>query len=100
VIGAASGTFGPAGSMRMPRNDHTATLLSDEEVFIAGGFGGDYDEVLADTETYNLARASFTVGVPMAFPRIAHTATRLANGKILIVGGQSGVDILSSAELY
>jgi hypothetical protein len=85
--------------MRIPRSEHTATLISDQEVFIAGGFGKE-DDVLADTETYNLARASFSIRAPMASPRIAHSATRLANGKVLIAGGQSGTDLLSSAELY
>jgi hypothetical protein len=91
--------FAETGSMVTRRHDHTATLLSDEEVLVAGGWGSFVD-VLASAEVFNLTRASFAAASPMASPRIFHTATRLPDGKVLIVGGRTDKEVLASAELY
>ena len=37
IYDPATGTFAPTGSMGTPRDDHTATLLDDGRVLIAGG---------------------------------------------------------------
>ncbi|HEY5474602.1 MAG TPA: hypothetical protein VIK32_15625 [Candidatus Limnocylindrales bacterium] len=45
-----SGTFTPAGSMTGAHYLHTATLLPDESVLIAGG--NDGSEILSSAEPY------------------------------------------------
>lgn len=101
-----TGTFALTNSMTTPRAGHTATLLPDGKVLIAGGFGsqdaGVRGNLLATTELYDPSTNTFIATDPMAKPRQGHTATLLNTGKVLITGGDSGVPsvIESSAELY
>jgi hypothetical protein len=78
--------FFPTGSMTIQRFSHTATLLSDGRVLLAGG--RDYSNTILRTlEAYNPATQTFSAAGFMAAPRQQHTATLLNNGKILIAGG-------------
>ncbi len=102
----ARGTFGPTGSMITARADHTATLLADGHVLIAGGFsaangtGGS----LASAELYDPRTGTFGPTGSMASARLGQSATRLASGQVLIAGGLqlsgSAGATLASAELY
>jgi hypothetical protein len=73
---------------------HTATLLADGTVLIAGGVNSN-GVVSSEAEIYNPANQTFTAVGPMGHARYQHTATLLANGKVLIAGGTD-----NSAELY
>ena len=92
--------FMPTGSMTVARNGHTATLLLDGRVLIAGGT--DASSALASAELYDPTSETFTAtGSMMPIARSGHSATLLANstlpnyGKVLVAGGGS-----QSAELY
>ncbi len=82
--------------MRSLRAGHTATLLRDGRVFIAGGFrlDGANRVALVDTEFYDPGKGSFeqgpalVVGGGTQLPRAMHTATLLQNGQVLIYGGE------------
>ena len=93
-----SGAFKPTGNMVTPRVWHTATLLNNGQVLIAGGEGIGFSAELYDPET----GAFFATG-RMTTVRGLHTATLLPDGKVLIAGGRSreaGPQRLASAELY
>jgi hypothetical protein len=96
--GASAGVFKNTGNLITARNKHTATLLPNGKVLVAGGTNsGSY---LATAELYNPATGTWSVTGSLATTRIHHTATLLASGKVLVVGGQGDTGDLASAELY
>jgi len=95
----------PTGSMTTARDHHTATLLADGRVLVAGGYGS-HDAPLASAELYDSKTGSFSPTGSLAGARGFHTATRLSDGRVLIAGGgEWGAyfltgSFLASAELY
>ncbi|BDV42978.1 hypothetical protein GURASL_19010 [Geotalea uraniireducens] len=78
---------------------HTATLLANGKVLLAGGSANGTDSNAA--RLYDPAANSWSDAAPMAVPRRAAGAVRLANGKVLVAGGiQGSSTVLQSAELY
>ncbi len=94
----ATGKFSATASIKNERRQHTATLLSDGRVLIAGG-EDESETALASTELYDPEAGKFSPAGSLAQARFYHTATRLSDGRVLIAGGddESG---LASAELY
>jgi hypothetical protein len=78
--------------MNVARESHTATLLSNGQVLVAGGTD-------ASAEVYNPATGTWTLTSSMNVPRSNHQAVLLQNGQVLVAGGFNGGP-LASAELY
>jgi Kelch motif/Galactose oxidase, central domain len=93
-----TGTFSATGSMTVPRDGHTATLLTDGRVLVAGGW--DDGEALASAELYDPKTGTFSATGSMTVPRDGHTATLLTDGRVLIVGGDDGSNAFATAEIY
>jgi hypothetical protein len=101
-------TFASVGNMTSPREFHTATLLTDGEVLLAGGAPCPQgtastscsQPVLASAELFNPTNQSFTAVGAMTAARELHTATLLPNGTVLIAGGANTSGALASVELY
>jgi len=98
------GAFSLTGSMTVGRSDHTASMLSNGTVLIAGGSQlGQAASAVTSTDVYS--GTGFTAGPSMKAARTSHTATTLSssacsNTAILIAGGSNSTGVLSSAELY
>jgi hypothetical protein len=86
------------GSLAAARSGHTATLLPDGRVIVAGGYDGEY---LASMEGLDPSSDRWRSAGTLTEGRSGHTATVLPNGKILFIGGVGrGWSFLRSAELY
>ena len=93
-------TISPTSSMTAPRSGHTATLLPNGQVLIAGGMERN-GVFFQSAELYDPTAGRFTVANRnMSTPRVGHTATLLPSGKVLIAGGWGSEGVLASAELY
>ena len=94
------GTFSRTGDMTTARRMHTATLLADGRILIAGGFIGR--GAIASAELYDPSTGTFTATGNMMTSRGGHSAILLPNGNVLMVGGYGtpGYPDLAPAELY
>jgi WD40 repeat protein len=82
--------------MTTTRRSHTATLLTNGKVLVAGGYNVN---PTANAELYDPGTGQWAATGNMTTARLWHTATLLPNGKVLVAGG-SGDGVLASAELY
>jgi hypothetical protein len=94
----AGGAFINTGSVTTARSGHTATLLLNGQVLVAGGYGAS--GYLASAELYDPASGTWTPTGSLTNGRARHTATLLPNGQVLVAGGYGGIFSMSSAELY
>jgi N-acetylneuraminic acid mutarotase len=98
----ATGTWTSTGSLNTARWAHTATLLQNGQVLVAGGAG------VASAELYDPATGAWTSTGSLNTVRAFHTATLLQNDQVLVAGGctypASTVEecwgYLANAELY
>jgi hypothetical protein len=93
-----TGTFAAAGSLVEARAGHTATLLPDGRVLLAGGYNSTGP--LGSAELYDPSSGSFSLTGGMVTPRGGHTAVLLSTGMVLIAGGEYLNAILPHAELF
>ncbi len=99
-----AGTWTTIDSMSFARQYHTATLLPDGRVLVAGG--GDVGYFISSAEIYDPATGTWSATGTLGTARGIHTATLLPDGKVLAAAGNHNtlnaptIVALSSAELY
>jgi len=90
IYDPASGQWEITADLLMPRRGHTATLLRDGRVLIAGGVVccDAAGETFTDTaEIFDPATRTFRAADPLRGARAFHRATLLADGRVLVSGG-------------
>jgi hypothetical protein len=85
--------------MNARRGVHTATLLPNGQVLVAGGEGHG-SAGLSGAELYNPATGTWTPTGALNRGRCSHTASLLPNGHVLVTGGWDKRIVLSSMERY
>ncbi|MFN2608029.1 MAG: kelch repeat-containing protein [Acidimicrobiales bacterium] len=101
IFDPATGAWTPVASMATPRFEHTATLMADGKVLIAGGQGTN--GLLASTEIYDPAVSAFIRSNDMTEARTNQAAVRLNDRSVLVVGGTGGPNgdvSLATAEVF
>jgi N-acetylneuraminic acid mutarotase/uncharacterized protein YjdB len=95
----ATNSWSAAPSMANARTAHSATLLPNGLVLIAGG---SYAAPLASAELYDPTTNTWSAAGSLANARSGHTATLLPNGLVLAAGGTNaaGTDLVATGELY
>jgi hypothetical protein len=98
LAGQPPGRFVATQPMSIQRFNHTATLLPDGSVLVAGG--ENTPEILRLTELYDPSTNAFSRAGALKAARKDHSATLLADGRVLIAGGDDNTTVMSSAEIF
>jgi hypothetical protein len=99
---AGVGAWSPTGSLTTERAEHTATLLPNGKVLVAGGLNrvSGAPNWLTSVNLYDPAKAIWSATSSLTVGRDTHTATLLPGGRVLVVGGLNNNGTLTSAEIY
>jgi hypothetical protein len=98
--------FTPGGALTAGRAFHSATLLADGKVLIAGGLASGGSSYLTSAEIYDPATGTSTATGDMATARAGQVAARLPDGHVLVTGGDLTIgmttitDLMGNAEIY
>lgn len=95
----ASETWNTAGSLKVPRCQHTATLLKDGKVLVAGGISTD--GTTSSAELFDPVTGKWNSTGSLLTKCASHTATLTTSGNVLVCGGETTLDdVVALSELY
>jgi N-acetylneuraminic acid mutarotase len=85
--------------MPTARAFHTATVMSDGRVLVAGG-ESDGSSRIGSADIFDPQSNKWTTTGSMAQPRSGAMSALLPDGRVIVVGGLGANTILASAEIY
>jgi len=94
-----SKSFTATTNMISAHADHTAILLNDGTVLLAGGMDSS-GAATAVVELFDPTSGNFSATGSLVAARESHTSTLLTDGRVLVTGGANVSGALASAELY
>jgi protein-S-isoprenylcysteine O-methyltransferase Ste14 len=98
---AAPGDWLATGSLHTARSGHSATLLRDGKVLVAGGVLDVFDQTATPTaELFDPATGTWSTTGSLMAARAHHVAIRLPDDRVLVLGGYDRDIALSTVELY
>ena len=99
VFDPATGSWTSVARTITPRAGHTATMLLDGEVLVAGG-ADPYHPELPTAELYDPGSRTWKATAGPLTVHVGHTAVLLPDGRVLVTGGQNGNQQSGVAEIY
>jgi hypothetical protein len=89
ILDPTARTWTLSTPMSTARVAHTATLLRDGRVLLAGGTDGGviFGAAIATAEIFAPVDARITPAAPMGMPRFFHGDGRLESGRVVVIGG-------------
>lgn len=94
------GTWSAVASMNTAREFTAATLLSNGQVLVAGGYNRPSNQSLASAEIYNPTANTWTVTASMASKHQEYVLLTLPSGQALAIAGSNGSATISTCELF
>ncbi|HYM79487.1 MAG TPA: choice-of-anchor D domain-containing protein [Candidatus Dormibacteraeota bacterium] len=97
-----AGTFSSTGQLNVTRFNHSATLLTNGQVLVAGGFSSCSTACTSDStaEVYDPVAGTFSSTSALSTARSGQTATLVPSGDVVIAGGTSAGTTISSIDFY
>lgn len=97
IYDPGTGTFQTAGKLVVARDSHSATLLPNGMVLVAGGYTHDFDGdaqpewyTMFTAEVFDPVASISSAAASLEGDRAEHVATMLSNGQVLVTGGIEG----------
>ncbi len=98
VTGSALSPSRAPMTLNFARTGHTATLLADGRLLVAGGIDGKSS--VAQAEIYDPATSLFDATGSLTQSRTRHSATAISGGRVLIIGGIHDGLAVDSTEVF
>ncbi|MBN8480365.1 MAG: hypothetical protein J0L88_02110 [Xanthomonadales bacterium] len=83
----ATGQWEARASLAAARMNHTATLLANGEVLVAGGYTSSPAGAMTTAEIYNPVTNQWRAASPLPEPRMNQHAVTIASGEVMLAGG-------------
>lgn len=99
IYDPSTGLFTPAGNLVAGRSQHSAVMLNNGKILLAGGLAPS-GLPTNTSEVFDPKSNSSAQGPLLNELRARNTATKLNSGEVLIAGGHTSGQAVNSAEIY